>query len=100
MADISRLPGASSHFWDWQLRGSCREADSALFFHPAGESGAARAVREQEAKAVCADCPVRRECLRHALRTREPYGVWGGLTEEERHGLLARHPRRFTAAVA
>jgi WhiB family redox-sensing transcriptional regulator len=23
-------------------------------------------------------------CRRHALATREPYGVWGGLTEDER----------------
>jgi WhiB family redox-sensing transcriptional regulator len=30
------------------------------------------------------------ECLRQALATREPYGVWGGTTESEREGLLAR----------
>ncbi|MFF3006731.1 WhiB family transcriptional regulator [Kitasatospora sp. NPDC057940] len=89
MADNSRLPGAFSHLWDWQLRGLCREADNALFFHPLGERGAAQVAREEAAKAVCADCPVRLECRRHALQTREPYGVWGGLTEDDRQRLLA-----------
>lgn len=28
------------------------------------------------------------ECRRHALRTREPYGIWGGLSEEERAEIL------------
>ena len=32
----------------------------------------------ERAKALCATCPVRRECLAGALRRREPCGVWGG----------------------
>ena len=28
------------------------------------------------------------ECLDYSLRTREPYGVWGGLNELERRRLL------------
>ncbi|MEV7174880.1 WhiB family transcriptional regulator [Streptomyces sp. NPDC093224] len=46
--------------------------------------GEDRAERDQAAKEVCALCPVRAECLRHALSVQEPYGVWGGLSEEER----------------
>jgi WhiB family redox-sensing transcriptional regulator len=30
------------------------------------------------AKALCADCPIRRACLAGALERREPWGVWGG----------------------
>lgn len=30
------------------------------------------------AKALCADCPIRRVCLAGALERREPWGVWGG----------------------
>jgi len=37
-----------------------------------------------EAKAVCAGCRVRRECLAFALRTHQIHGVWGDLTEQER----------------
>lgn len=39
------------------------------------------------AKSVCAKCPVQAECLEWALRTNEPYGVWGGFTTVERRQL-------------
>lgn len=84
MADVRRLPGPNADLWEWQLRGACRGADSGLFFHPEGERGPARAAREAAAKAVCAGCPVVDPCRRHALATREPYGVWGGMSEAER----------------
>jgi WhiB family redox-sensing transcriptional regulator len=89
MADIRRLPGPIADVWDWQLQGSCRGADSALFFHPEGERGSSRAARETAAKKVCRTCPVVRDCLEHALATREPYGVWGGMSETERAEVLA-----------
>ena len=89
MADIRRLPGPIADLWDWQLRGSCRGEDSALFFHPEGERGSSREARDAAAKGVCANCPVAMECLQYALATREPYGVWGGLSETERAEILA-----------
>jgi WhiB family redox-sensing transcriptional regulator len=90
MADYSRLPGPNADVWDWQLRGLCRGKDSSLFFHPEGERGAARAAREQSAKEICLNCPVQKQCSEHALRVREPYGVWGGMTEEERENHYQR----------
>lgn len=35
-------------------------------------------------KAVCDDCPVRAACLEYAFDTRQPWGVWGGMTAVER----------------
>lgn len=32
----------------------------------------------ERAKALCADCPIRRQCLAAALQRAEPWGVWGG----------------------
>jgi WhiB family transcriptional regulator, redox-sensing transcriptional regulator len=32
----------------------------------------------ERAKALCAECPIRRECLAAALERQEPWGVWGG----------------------
>jgi len=90
MADLSRLPGPNADLWDWQLHGSCRGEDPEVFFHPEGERGAQRAARISAAKAICAGCPVRVPCASHALAVREPYGIWGGLSEEERERLLAR----------
>ncbi len=95
MANLKRLPGPNADLWDWQLEAACRGLDSDVFFHPDRERGEAREQREAAAKAICSACPVRRECLEHALDVREPYGVWGGLAEHERAGLLAgrRHPQ-------
>lgn len=41
------------------------------------------------AKAVCQVCPVVGECRAYALQIREPYGIWGGLTETERRRSIA-----------
>ena len=57
--------------------------------------GAARSAREASAKEVCMRCPVRAECATHALAVREPYGVWGGLTEDEREEMMGRSRHRL-----
>jgi WhiB family redox-sensing transcriptional regulator len=98
MADVSRLPGPNADFWDWQLRGSCRGTDSDLFFHPEGERGQARSSREESAKEVCLHCPVCKPCREHALKVHEPYGVWGGMTEEEREEYYSREKQAARAA--
>lgn len=88
MADTRRLPGPVEKIWEWQLHGACRGMDSAYFFHPDGERGATRQVRADRAKAICRSCPVIEECRRHAIAAREPYGIWGGMTEDERRALV------------
>jgi WhiB family transcriptional regulator, redox-sensing transcriptional regulator len=87
MTDTRRLPKPVANEWDWQLKGSCQGLNSNVFFHPDGERGSARSRRADRAKAICQRCPVLEQCRRHALSAREPYGVWGGLTEEERREL-------------
>lgn len=89
MAELSRLPGPIMDLWEWQYQGACRAYGDEQFFHPEGERGAARRRRDANAKAICATCPVLQQCREHALKVREPYGVWGGLTEEERAQILA-----------
>lgn len=93
MANLTRLPGPNADFWDWQLQAACRGMDVGVFFSPDRERGEARDEREAAAKAICAQCPVRRECLDHALAVREPFGVWGGLTQHERAELLTTRRR-------
>lgn len=45
------------------------------------------------AKSVCRRCPVQSECLARALETGEQFGVWGGMSEEERRQLKRRESR-------
>lgn len=88
MADITRLPGRNEELWEWQLHARCRGMDSAWFFHPEAERGPRKEQRDAAAKAICEQCPVIHPCREHALQVREPYGVWGGLTEDDRERLL------------
>ncbi len=36
------------------------------------------------ARPICTTCPCREECLNYALENKITYGMWGGLTPEER----------------
>lgn len=83
---------------DWRSRAVCGNARAWLFFGPDGEGPAERAIRESKAKAICAACPVRAECLEYALRHRVRHGVWGGCNEEERFRERLRRAREPHAA--
>ena len=67
---------------DWRDRAACRDEDPELFF-PVSEVGPG-SEQVQRAKAVCARCPVQRECLNYAIETGLAYGVFGGTTPQER----------------
>ena len=87
MASLPLLDGAPATAW--QQQGLCRTVDATVFFPPAHfEHKPEREAREAKAKAICAGCPVRAECLEWALATREPHGVWGGYSEIERRQIL------------
>ncbi len=73
---------------DWSRLAACRGEDPELFF-PIGSVGPALA-QIAAAKKICARCPVRASCLRFALVTGLDYGIWGGLTEDERRRLRRR----------
>ena len=88
MAEISRLPKPIADLWQWQYSGACQDLPSEMFFHPDGERGPRRRNRENAAKAICASCPVLQQCRDHALSVQEPYGIWGGLSEDERLMIL------------
>lgn len=47
----------------------------------------------ERAKALCADCPIRRACLAEALDRAEPWGVWGGEILEQGRVLAIKRPR-------
>ncbi len=75
----------------WQAAALCRGNHSYLFFPPSTvERKDERERRETKARAICMVCPVRQECLEFAMSIREPYGIWGGLTEADRRQVLAR----------
>jgi WhiB family redox-sensing transcriptional regulator len=88
MAAISRLPMPIQETYEWQYDGACRGVGREEDLGVDAERGPRRRAREASAKALCAVCPVVQQCRDHALTVREPYGVWGGLTINERDQLL------------
>ena len=83
--------------WDegWRQLAACRGEDAAWFFAPSYfERREEKEARERKAKALCARCAVREECLEYALRIRENHGVWGGLNEMERRAVLRQRDLR------
>lgn len=61
----------------------CMQIDPELWFPEKGDANRA-AIR------FCGQCPVQQACLRYALKTDQKYGIWGGLTADQRSRLLGR----------
>lgn len=76
---------------DWQRDAACRDLDTDVFF-PTSDADA------EAARAICATCPVATECLEWAIETRQPDGVFGGLTALERHRLVRRRQKQARKA--
>ncbi len=81
----------------WRLEARCADGTgqlTALFFSEALDDIA-------RAKAFCAGCAVRDDCLQAAVARREPWGVWGGellvsgrvIANKRRRGRPPKHPR-------
>jgi WhiB family transcriptional regulator, redox-sensing transcriptional regulator len=76
----------------WHDEAACLTAPDPEIFFPAGTTGDAVG-QIVSAKSVCSRCPVRGQCLEFALTSRQDFGVWGGLTEEERRSLRRSRQR-------
>jgi WhiB family transcriptional regulator, redox-sensing transcriptional regulator len=74
------MPGRKN----WRVAARCRTVDADGLF--------VRGARQREARGFCRTCPVRTECLAHALDHRIEFGVWGGMTERQRRALLRARP--------
>ena len=76
----------------WKEKAACRGMDPEIFFVERGGD-------VRPARAVCAGCPVRAECLEYALDelgTAYDCGLWAGTTPRERQRM--RQERKREAA--
>jgi WhiB family transcriptional regulator, redox-sensing transcriptional regulator len=81
--ELDALPANPTPPDMWQESAACFGIDPDVFF-PVSEEEAGPAL------AFCGACGIRAECLSWALKNSERYGVWGGLTEQQRRRLM-RH---------
>jgi WhiB family redox-sensing transcriptional regulator len=80
----------------WSGAAACR-GHGDLFYAPEGaESVQAREVREAKARSLCAVCPVRDACAGQAEEEGQAWGIWSGVTEDERE--QGKRQRREEAA--
>ncbi len=87
---------------DWRSLGACRHEDPELFFPIVGSGPGLSQIGLSQigrAKAVCARCQVRAECLSFAMETVQDHGVWGGTSEEERRAMRRSRIRRAGAGA-
>lgn len=76
----------------WMDDAACKSVDTNVFFPVKGAPHIV-AAKAAAAKAICARCSVAAECLAYAEKTHVPFGIFGGLTDNER-----RKRRRGAAA--
>lgn len=76
---------------NWKLAGLCNNEDPELFFPTASDRH-----KPRQAKAICNQCPVLVTCRTESLH--EYFGVWGGLSENERRKLRRHNKTTQTAA--
>lgn len=89
---LAGIIAAATH--PWASQALCAQTDPYLFYSDSPDAMA-------QAKVICLRCLVRNECLTHAIKAREDFGVWGGLDRDERRQLLRRqsgHPHRKSTA--
>lgn len=77
---LTSVAGTRPEWWEWA---ACLGIGHAMFFAERGES-------TRGAKEVCGRCSVQEECLDYALRTRQRFGIWGGLSERQRTQIRRR----------
>ncbi|MEU0545653.1 WhiB family transcriptional regulator [Nocardia sp. NPDC005978] len=54
----------------------------------------------EEAKTLCAECPIRQGCLTAAIDRAEPWGVWGGEIFDQGVVIARKRPRGRPRKVA
>jgi len=87
---------AIRHDAEWRSASACRQANPDLFF-PIATASIGRAEQTAKAKAMCARCPVRSQCLEFAQVNDLNYGIWGGTTPEDRVRIRRREQRAARA---
>lgn len=88
---IREIPAVS---YTWQDHASCTGLATEVFLGLDEKRPRDRVRRQALAVRICHQCPVRGECLAHALGVPEHHGVWGGTTPRAAVGDARRNHAR------
>jgi WhiB family redox-sensing transcriptional regulator len=84
---------------DWSTA-ECRDTYTDMFYSVEEERSADAYWHINAVRSICAKCPLQRECLTYAFK-HEQYGVWGGLTAQERKSFTSpeKYPQQRQRAL-
>lgn len=87
---------------DWEDDAACLGNDLSFFYSVGNPNkrGGADTELSLPGKHICEICDVRIECLEYAIRNKEPYGIWGGMTTRERKKFERERTRRSESECA
>jgi len=83
---------ASGAIPDWRMHAACAGWPIDLFYGDESD-----VVMTSQALSLCERCPVRADCLDDAMTHDDPYGIWGGLTPQQRRR-WSRYRRKKSVA--
>jgi hypothetical protein len=72
---------------EWHGRGTCRQVDPDLWFESYPS-------KYDPVFKLCAECPVQVQCLRQSFDNAEEFGVWGGMSSNERERLIPKFKKK------
>ena len=81
VATVKKAPNTDIR--EWAELGACRTSEVPSSWWYPDIYWSHRHPYIKAAIAVCQSCPVKQQCLDYAL-IHEPYGIWGGLSEQDR----------------
>jgi WhiB family transcriptional regulator, redox-sensing transcriptional regulator len=88
LQDPRNPPNPTAFLYD----GSAPCVEHAETFEAAGDALLKTAIIR--AAEICGRCPFKRPCRVHAIRVREPWGVWGGMSPDDREQFNRDRARR------
>lgn len=87
--DLSVILNEDGEDMSWHRHGACKSYPPDLWYPETLDERERRhvAIAARHAKLICSTCDVLDQCLEYAISSHESYGIWGGLTPEERKQL-------------
>lgn len=83
--------------WAWRYEAKCRGEDTEIFFPPR-DKALYKPIADR-AKAICLGkdgkpaCPVRKQCLKEAIKNDELHGIFGGMSHRERNAMKRKYEK-------
>lgn len=81
--------------WAWRYDAKCQGEDTEIFFPPR-DKDLYKPIADK-AKAICLGkdgkpaCPVRKQCLKEAIKNDELHGIFGGMSHRERNAMKRKY---------